>query len=76
MLSFILCDYNYVYILSKGTITVPHMTQIIGTKKQYFTDCKSERNEEIDHARDIVVVMSVYDLIECSDNYSKTSEIL
>ena len=30
-------------------------------------------NKEIDHAKDIDVVMSMYNLIEYSDNYSKTS---
>ena len=33
MLRSILCDYNDWYVLSKGTITVSHTTQIIGTKK-------------------------------------------
>ena len=39
-----------------------------------FTDCISEiNNTEIDHAKDIHVVMPMYGLIEYSDNYSKTS---
>ena len=42
-----------------------------------FTDCISEiNNTEIDHAKDIDVVMPMYDLIEYSDNYSKTSGTL
>ena len=41
-----------------------------------FIGCKIERNKEIDHARDVDVVIPVYNLIECSGNYSKTSESL
>ena len=38
-----------------------------------FTDCISEiNNTQIDNARDIDVVMTMYDFIEYSDNYSKT----
>ena len=36
-----------------------------------FTDCISEiNNTEVDHAKDIHVVIPVYNLIEYSDNYS------
>ena len=39
-----------------------------------FTNCKSEINgTEIDNAKDIDIVMPMYNLIEYSDNYSKTS---
>ena len=39
-----------------------------------FTDCISEiNNKEIDHAKDNDAVMPRYNLIEYSDNYSKTS---
>ena len=30
-------------------------------------------NTQVDDAHDIEVVISMYNLIECSDNYSKTS---
>ena len=30
-------------------------------------------NTEVDNAKDLDVVMPMYNLIECSDNYSKTS---
>ena len=33
-------------------------------------------NTELDNANDIDIVMPVYDLIECRDNYSKTSGTL
>ena len=39
-----------------------------------FPDCISEiNNTEIDHRKDIDVVMPMYSLIEYSENYSKTS---
>ena len=37
-------------------------------------NCKSEiNNTEIDDAKDIDIVLPMYNLIESSDNYSKTS---
>ena len=42
-----------------------------------FTDCISEvNNTQIDKAKDIDVVIPIYNLIEHSNNYSKTSESL
>ena len=42
-----------------------------------FINCKSEiNNTEIDNGKDIDIVMLMYNLIECSDNYSKTSRSL
>ena len=42
-----------------------------------FTDCISEiNNTQIDHAKDIVIVMPMHNLIEYRDNYSKTWESL
>ena len=39
-----------------------------------FTDCISEiNNKEMDHAKDIDVVMLMYNLTEYKENYSKTS---
>ena len=39
-----------------------------------FIKCISKINDaEIDNAQDIDIVMSMYNLIECSDNYLKTS---
>ena len=39
-----------------------------------FINCKSEiSNTETDNAKDIDIVMPMYNLIEYSDNYSKTS---
>ena len=42
-----------------------------------FTKCISRiNNTDIDNAKDIDIVMPMYNLIECSDNYSKTSGCL
>ena len=39
-----------------------------------FTNCISETNNiQIDDCKDIDIVMSLYNLIEYSDNYAKTS---
>ena len=38
-----------------------------------YTDYISKINNLVDHAKDLHVVMSVYNLVECSDNYQKTS---
>ena len=39
-----------------------------------FTNCISEiNNTQVDNAKDIDIVMPMYNLIEYSDNYAKTS---
>ena len=79
-----LCDYSDVYILLKGNITVSNTGTAAAPNKRNeklifknyasFTDCISEKySKEIDHAKDIDVAMPIYNLIECSDNCSKTS---
>ena len=41
-----------------------------------FTICISEiNNTQIDNTKDIDILMLMYNLIEYSDNYSKTSEV-
>ena len=85
MLKTSLCDYSDAYILVQGTITVAD-TSDAGTatdntnKKEIFknfapfTNCISEINDtQINNAKDIDIVMPMYNLIEYSDNYSKTS---
>ena len=56
------------------------LTKIIPIKKVIFknyapfTDCMREiNNTQVDNAKYIDIVMPMYDLIEYSDNYSKTS---
>ena len=85
MLRSSLCDYNDAYMLVKGNITVNN-TAVDGTaannanKKVIFkncapfTNCISKINKtQIDKAEYIDIVMLMYNLIEYSDNYSKTS---
>ena len=84
MLKSSLCDYSDAYILVKGTITItpvpPPAVKPNNNNKEVefkscapFADCISEiNNTQIDNAKEIDVVMSMYDLIEFSDNYSKT----
>ena len=86
MLKSSLCDYSDAYILVKGTISVNN-TAAAGTaaannddKKVIFkncapfTNCISEiNNTQIGNAKDIDIVMPMYNLIEYSDNYAKTT---
>ena len=82
MLNSTLCDYSDTYILVKGTISVAAGAAVGGNNEKKvifkncasFTDCIREiNNAEIDNAKEIDVVMSMYTLKEYSDNYSKTS---
>ena len=85
MLKSILCDYSDAYILVKGTISVNNTAaaganandtdkKVIFKNCAPFTNCISEiNNTEIDNAKDIDIVMSMYNLIEYSDNYAKTT---
>ena len=85
MLKSSLCDYSNAYIIVKGTITVNN-TAADGAaanninKKVIFKNCTpvtnwiSEiNNTQVDNAKDIDIVMPMYNLIEYSDNYAKTS---
>ena len=77
MLQLNLFDYSDAYISVSGTITVPNTknrkNKIIKNCTS-FTDCISEiNNTQIDNAKDIGIVMPMYNLIEDIDNYSKTS---
>ena len=86
MLRSSLGDYCDAYILVSATITVPitaaaadpnNRKNIIIKNCTPFTNCISEiNNSQIDNAKDIDIVMSIYNFIEYSDNYSKTSGIL
>ena len=88
MLKSSLCDYSDAYILVKGIITVNNTTaagaDANNTNKKVmfkncapFTNCISEiNNAQVDNAKDIDIVMPMYNLIEYSDNYAKTSGTL
>ena len=82
-----LCDYADAYILVKGIITITGRENDVAARKADernkgvifkncapFTKCINRiNNTEIDNAKDIDIVMPMYNLIEYSDNYSKTS---
>ena len=82
-----LCNYADAYILVKRTITVTgagdndaakRLDQrnkgVIFKKWSPFTKCISRiNNTDIDNIQDINIAMPIYNLIEYSDNYSKTS---
>ena len=85
MLKSSLCNYSGAYILVKGTIAVADTSaagaaanntikKVIFKNCAPFTNCISEiNNTQVDNAKDIDIVMPMYNLIEYSDNYSKTS---
>ena len=85
MLKSSLCDYSDAYILVKGTIsannTVASSAAANNTNKKVifkncapFTNCIREiNNTQIDNAKDIDIVMPMYNLIEYNDNYAKTT---
>ena len=85
-----LCDYADSYILLKGTITITGEGADADAERVDqrdkgvtfkncvpFTKCISRiNNTDIDNAHNIDIAMPMYNLIEYSDNYSKTSESL
>ena len=85
MLKSSLCDYSDAYILAKGTITVNNTAaqgaaanntnkKVIFKNCAPFTNCISEiNNTQIDNAKDIDIVMPMYNLIKYTDNYAKTT---
>ena len=88
MLKSSLCDYSDAYVLVKGTSTVNNTAAAAAAaaaanntnKKVIFINCApftnwiSEiNNTQVDNAKDIDIVMPIYNLIEHSDSYSKTS---
>ena len=85
MLKSSLFDYSHAYILVKQTITVNNTAaadadanntneKVIFKNYAPFTNCISEiNNTQVDNAKDIDIVMPMHNLIEYSDNYSKTS---
>ena len=85
MLKSSLCDYSDAYILVKGIISVNNTAadsaaanninkKVIFKNCTPFTNCISEiNNTQIDNAKDIDIVMLMYNLTEYSDNYAKTT---
>ena len=89
MLKSSLCGYSDAYILVKGTITI-HGRGADAVARQAderdkdvsfkscapFINCISEiNNKQIDNAKDIDIVMPMYNLIEYSDNYAKNQRV-
>ena len=90
MLKSSLCDYSDADILVKGKITITGAGDDTAARQADerdkgvvfkncapFTNCISEvNNTQIDNTKDIDIVMPMYNLIEYSDNYPKTSKSL
>ena len=82
------CDYSHAYILVKGNISVDNTAaagaaanninkKVIFKNCSPFTNCISKiNNTQIDNAEYIDIVMPMYNLIEYSNNYSKTCRSL
>ena len=87
MLKSSLCDYSDAYILIMGKIAITGRRADVAARqaderekgvafknRAPFTNCISEiNNTQVDNAKDIDIVMPMYNLIEYSDNYAKTS---
>ena len=85
MLKSSLCDYSDAYIFVKGTISANNTAadgaaanntnkKVIFKNCAPFTNCISEiNNTQIGNAKDIDIVMPMYNLTEYSDNYVKTT---
>ena len=83
-------DYSDAYILVKGRIRRSGTGYNAASREadernerlffkifSPFSSCIGEVNyTDIDHAKDLGVIMQIYNLIKYSDNYSKTAETL
>ena len=79
-----LCDYSDTYILVSGTITVAALVASGGNNviQEVFKNCTSFtnyinkiNNAQKDNAKNIEVTMSMHNLIEYGDNYSKHPKV-
>ena len=76
-----LCDFSDVYIVVKGDITIEGDNDANKRNKNLafknnapFINCISKINSvKIDNAEDLDVVLPMYNLLECSKNYRKTT---
>ena len=75
-----LCDFSDVYIVVKGTITVTNLdngnrNKAVAFKNNApFINCISKTNGiQTDNAEDLDAVMPMYNLLEYSKNYRKTT---
>ena len=90
MLKSSLCHYSDAYIVVKGKIAITGAGDDAAARQAEerdkgvafkncapFTNCISEiNNTQIDNAKEIDIVMPMYNLIEYSNNYAKASESL
>ena len=90
MLKSSLCDYSDAYILAKGRITITREEDdaasgqavernkgVIFKDSAPYLNCKSEiNNAEIDNAKNVDIVMPMYNLIEHCGNITKTSQLI
>ena len=76
-----LCDYSDAYVWVKGKITVTNPNDNANFNKELtlknnapFISCISKINGElVENAEDLDIVMPMYNLLEYSKNYEKTS---
>ena len=80
MLRYDLCGFSDAFIVMKGKISITNPNNNAYDKKLAsknnapFVSCISKINNTfIDNAEDLDVVMPMYNLLECSKNYSKTT---
>ena len=73
-----LCDYFDAYILVKGTIANKPDNSIVGFKNCVpFRKCDVTINDEyIEKAKDLDVIMPMYNFLEYSDSYSDSTGTL
>ena len=88
MLRSSLSDYSDAYILVKGNLPVNNTAAADAAandtnKKKIFKNCapftkciSRINNTNVDNTQDVFIIMPIYNLIEYSDSYSKTSRRL
>ena len=89
MLNASLCDYSDVYLLVEGRITVigqgannaeigadRNNKEVVFQNCAPFIKCISKINAEVDNAEDLDIVIPMYNLLEYSKHYAKTSASL
>ena len=76
-----LCDNSDAHILVSGTISLQNTAaqgadvnsnnkKVVFKNFAPFTDCMNKiNNTQVDNAKDIYLVILMYNLIECSNNY-------
>ena len=74
-----LCDYSDAYILVTGNINVTGGNaneKAVFKNCAPFRECRTEINETfVNNAKHINIAMSMYNLVEYSDNYCEYSEV-